>query len=150
MTSHCSDRTAAAVDTLCPRHSRLDSLLVEVGVGDREAFAALYDEFVQTVYQMSLNGGHEPSRATQITFDVFLCAWLRAGVYDPEVESAWTWLRAIAATTITAQSSTLARVVPREVDQGTRGPLHSPRCRHRSRAADRHWRDHDDVARPAT
>ena len=98
---------------LCTRHGSLDSLLVRVGEGDRVAFAALYDEMSRTVYAMSLSGGHDPALAAHITLDVFLCAWLRAGAYDPRVESAWTWLRAIAATTITAQSRSriLTRVV---------------------------------------
>ncbi len=99
---------------LCSRHGSLDSLLVRIGDGDRDAFAALYDEMSGTVYGMSLSGGHEPALAAQITLDVFLCAWLKAGSFNPKVESAWTWMRAIARTTITAQSRIprLAQVVP--------------------------------------
>ena len=104
MTSHSLAHALQPVGDSCPRHSSLDSLLVRVGDGDRDAFAALYDEMSRTVYGMSLRAGHEPSFAAQITLDVFLCAWLKAGTYDPEAESAWTWVRAIAWTTITAQS----------------------------------------------
>ena len=108
MTSNHLARAVASIDdTRCPRHSRSDSLLVRVGDGDREAFAALYDDFVQTVYTMSLREGHEPSLAAKITFDVFLCAWLQAGTYDPKVESASTWVRAIAWKTIASQSRSL-------------------------------------------
>ena len=95
---------AAVGEPLCARHSRLDFLLVRVGEGDRDAYAAFYDDVVASVYRMSLRGGHRPSFATAITFDVFLCVWLQAGTYDPEVESAWSWVRAITRRTVTAQS----------------------------------------------
>ena len=85
---------------------------MRVGDGDRAAFSALCDELVETVYGMSLSGGHDPSSAARISVDVFLCAWLRAGAYDPRAESAWTWVRAIAATTIAAQTQIPTRAVP--------------------------------------
>ena len=99
---------------LCSRHSSLDSLLVRVGDGDRDAFASLYDEMSRTVYGMSLSGGHEPELAAQITLDVFLCAWLKARSFDPKSESAWAWIRTIAVTTISAQTRSLrlTQVVP--------------------------------------
>ena len=84
----------------CPRHSRLDALLVRVGGGDRAALAAIYDETSHTVYGMSLSSGRGSAMAAQLTLDVFLRAWEQAGTYDPETESAWTWVRAIALETI--------------------------------------------------
>ena len=90
------DQAARAVEYLCPRHTYLNSVLVRVGDGDRDAFAALYDEFSQTVYAMSLHVGHEPQVAAQITHDVFLRAWRQARTYEPTAESAWTWFRTIA------------------------------------------------------
>ena len=107
MSSHSLAHAREPVGDSCPRHSSLDSLLVRVGDGDRDALAGLYDEMSRTIYGMSLSSGHEPALAAQITLDVFLCAWLKAGSYDPEVESAWTWVRAIAWTTISAQSRRL-------------------------------------------
>ncbi len=91
-------------DVRCARHSRLDALLVRVGEGDRDAFAAFYDDAVASVHRMSLRGGHRDSLATALTFDVFLRVWLQASTYDPEVESAWSWLRAIARRTVPAPS----------------------------------------------
>jgi RNA polymerase sigma-70 factor (ECF subfamily) len=99
---------------LCSRHSSLDSLLVRVGDGDRDAFAALYDEMSRTVHGISLSGGHEPGLAAEVTLDVFLCAWSKAGSFDPAVESAWTWMRAIARTTITTRSRSLPGSPSRE------------------------------------
>lgn len=104
MTSNVLASSGAPVGTLCPRHRRLDALLLRVGDGDRDAFAVLYDELVQTVYELSVGEGLEPEHCAQITFDVFLCVWLQAGSYDAEHASAWTWVRAIAATTVSAQS----------------------------------------------
>ena len=104
MSSLSLARGLQPVGDLCSRHTSLDSLLVRVGDGDRDALATLYDEMSRTVYGMSLSGVQQPALAAQITLDVFLCAWLQAGTYDPDVESAWTWVRAIAWKTITAQS----------------------------------------------
>ena len=98
------DRAGAPADDLCARHNRLDSLLVRVGEGDRAAFSTLYDELVPTIYGMSLGAGHGPSPAARITLHVFLRAWLQARSFDPEVASAWTWVRAIASTTISEET----------------------------------------------
>lgn len=120
MSLHSVTRAAQLDGHLCPRHSRLDSLLVRVGDGDREAFAAFYGELSQTVYGMSVCSGHGPALSAQVTLDVFLHAWQQAGTYDPKAQSAWTWVRAIALDVITSQSTTTGahRGRGRSHDQG--------------------------------
>lgn len=105
MSLHSPPR-ATQQEGLCPRHSSLDSLLVRVGDGDREAFAAFYGEVSRTVFGMSVCSGHGPALSAQVTLDVFLQAWQQAGTYDPKAQSAWTWVRAIALDVITGQSTT--------------------------------------------
>lgn len=99
-----------ALDSRCPRHANLDSLLVRVGEGDRSAFAAFYDETSRSVYGLSLSCGHEPALSAQVTLDVFLKAWQQAGAYDPLAESAWGWVRAIAFKEINRQVGARSRI----------------------------------------
>ena len=80
----------------CPRHRRIDGLLLKVGTGDRTAFAALYDEMNRTVFAMGLRRGLEPGLAAEVTHDVFLDAWRQAPRYDPGVQSGWTWVHGLA------------------------------------------------------
>lgn len=84
-------------DQLCLRHSSIDSLLVRVGEGDREAFAQLYDELSPTVYAMSVHEGQKPAVSAQVTQYVFVRAWRQAPTYDPREGPAWAWICAIAA-----------------------------------------------------
>jgi RNA polymerase sigma-70 factor (ECF subfamily) len=99
MTSNDLARAGSPVEHLCSRHSNLNSLLVRVGDGDREAFASLYDEMSPTIYGMSLSSGLDPARASQATLDVFLRAWQQAGTYELAGQSAWTWVCALAPST---------------------------------------------------
>ncbi len=104
-----NDQAARAVEYLCPRHTYLNSVLVRVGDGDRDAFAVLYDEFGQTVYAMSLHVGHQPQVAARITQDVFLRAWRQARTYEPTAESAWTWIRTLALEVINSPTGERAK-----------------------------------------
>lgn len=96
MTANRPAQAPLPVDYACPRHTRLDSLLNRVGGGDREAFAAMYDELGPTVYAMSMREGQEPWISAEVTQYVFLRAWRQARDYDLEKESAWAWIHAIA------------------------------------------------------
>lgn len=97
--------TAPPADHLCARHNGTNALLVRVGAGDRDAFAALYDEFNRTVYAMSLRSGQEQRHSAQITYDVFLRAWRQARTYDPAAGSAWAWLHGITLEMIDGRAS---------------------------------------------
>ena len=71
-------------------------------MGDRDAFAALYDEMNQTVFAMGLLSGHESHRAAEVTYDVFVDAWRQAPMYDPQAQSGWAWVHGLAETAISA------------------------------------------------
>lgn len=103
MSSHEPARPGRPDDQRCPRHSRVDALLVKVGEGDRDAFAALYDEMHQTVFAMGLLSGHESHRAAEVTFDVFVDAWRQAPMYDPQVQSGWAWVHGLAETAMSGE-----------------------------------------------
>ena len=105
MASHSPARPALPAHSRCPRHDGIDSLLVRVGDGDHEAFAALYDGLHETVYAMSLRRGQEARHSAQVTYDVFLQAWRQARAYDPAAGSAWAWLHAIAVNVIDSRVS---------------------------------------------
>ena len=109
MSSNLLARAApASGDALCTRQRRLNSLIARVGDGDRDAFSALYDELVQSVYVLCLSEGQEPSLAAQLTLDVFLKAWQQACAYDPQAESAWDWVRSITFETLNGGLGTCA------------------------------------------
>ncbi len=99
-------RAGATPSKLCLRHAQVDTLLAQVGVGDRQAFGALYDQLSGAVYAMGLAAGYEPRLAAEVTQDVFLRWWRQAGTFDPMSGSAWTWLQAIAVETVGSRSRT--------------------------------------------
>ena len=69
-----------------------NDLLVEVGHGDLDALARLYDEFAHPVYLMANRAVHDPRVSADVTQEVFLRVWREAGEFDPARSSAWAWI----------------------------------------------------------
>ena len=71
-------------------------LLVAIARGDESALAALYDLMGASVHGMARRVIRDPSRAEEVTQEVFLQAWQTAARFDPERGSAKSWLLTLA------------------------------------------------------
>jgi RNA polymerase sigma-70 factor, ECF subfamily len=69
-----------------------DELLQATARGDETALAALYDQLAPAVYGLAKRVIRDPSRAEEITQDVFLSVWRFATRFDPAKGSARTWV----------------------------------------------------------
>jgi len=74
----------------------LDALLRRVARGESEAFASLYDVMSASVYGVARRVVRDPSRAEDVTQEVFLDIWRKAPAFDPGRGSAKTWIMTIA------------------------------------------------------
>lgn len=70
----------------------LDVLLVEVADGDRDAFSQLYDHTADLVYGIARRVVVDPDLAAEITQEVFLEVWRKAGAFAADRGSARTWI----------------------------------------------------------
>jgi RNA polymerase sigma factor (sigma-70 family) len=64
--------------------------------GDEDAIRVLYGRFGRPVYGMGMRILGSAEAAEELTQDVFLAAWRKAGRYDPARGRLSTWLMAIA------------------------------------------------------
>jgi len=74
----------------------LGDLLVRTGRGDESAFAVLYDELSPAVYGMARRVVRDPSRAEEISQEVFIQLWKTAARFDAERGSAKGWVLTMA------------------------------------------------------
>jgi RNA polymerase sigma-70 factor (ECF subfamily) len=71
-------------------------LMRRLANGDQEAVRALYARFGRAVFGMGLRILGSPQSAEELTQDVFVAAWRKAGRYDPTRGRLSTWLMTIA------------------------------------------------------
>jgi len=60
-----------------------------------EALSELYDRFNRLVFGLALNAVHDQGLAEEITQDVFMRVWDRAGTYHAEQGKVATWVASI-------------------------------------------------------
>lgn len=77
------------------RAQTLEQLLLQVGQGDREAFAALYGMTRGAVYALALSLLHNSHEAQDTAQDTFIRVWESAPSYRPQ-GSPMAWLLTIA------------------------------------------------------
>ena len=73
----------------------LEDLLARVAAGDRDAFAALYDQTSARVYGMVLRVLRDPGYSEEVTQEVYLQVWRDAGRFRSEQGSPISWLLTI-------------------------------------------------------
>jgi RNA polymerase sigma-70 factor, ECF subfamily len=66
-------------------------MIARIGRGDQSAFSALYDRLSGPLYSLALRMLGDAADAQEALQDVFLQIWSRAGTYDPEQSSVFTW-----------------------------------------------------------
>jgi RNA polymerase sigma-70 factor, ECF subfamily len=83
---------------LVPPHEAadVDELVARVARGDGRAFERLYDEVAASVYGLARRVVRDPSRAEDVTQEVFLEVWRKASRFDRELGRARTWIMTIA------------------------------------------------------
>ena len=78
-----------------PAADRLAHLLARTALGDRAAFAALYEATRSKLFAVSLRIVRERALAEEALQDSFVSIWNRAGDYTPARSAATTWMAAI-------------------------------------------------------
>jgi RNA polymerase sigma-70 factor (ECF subfamily) len=74
----------------------VDALVGRVARGDIRAFEALYDEMASSVFGLARRVVRDPSRAEDVTQEVFLEIWRKAARFDSALGKAKTWVLTIA------------------------------------------------------
>lgn len=73
----------------------LASLLQGIARGDESSLAAFYDATGKWVYGLALRILGDAAAAEEVTLDVYLQVWRRAGAYSPERGAPSAWLLSI-------------------------------------------------------
>ncbi len=68
------------------------SLIARIADGDRDALAALYDDWAPLLLGVARRILRDDREAEDLTHDVFLELWRRAGDYDPSRGTVRAWL----------------------------------------------------------
>ena len=74
----------------------LDDLLGRVARGDESAFATVYDTLGAAVHGLARRVIRDPSRAEEISQEVFMQVWQSAVRFDPQRGSAKSWVLTLA------------------------------------------------------
>ena len=86
--------------TIIAQHSHesadIDELMSKVARGDSQAFDALYDQVSAPVYGLARRVVRDPTRAEDVTQEVFLEVWRKAARFDRSLGKAKTWTMTIA------------------------------------------------------
>jgi RNA polymerase sigma-70 factor (ECF subfamily) len=72
-----------------------ETLLRLIARAQEEALGALYDRYSRLVYSLALNATGDAPLAEEITQDVFLRVWDKAGTYRVEQSKVTTWITSI-------------------------------------------------------
>jgi RNA polymerase sigma-70 factor (ECF subfamily) len=73
-----------------------EELIAQIARAEPEAVRVLYRRYGRLVYSLALHMVGDRNAAEEITQDVFLRVWEKAGTYDPGKAKVLTWLSRIA------------------------------------------------------
>jgi RNA polymerase sigma-70 factor, ECF subfamily len=79
----------------CYPHLADEDLMVLVGGGDDDAFAALYDRYCRLAYSVAHKLTGEKHSAEDLTQEAFIKVWRSAQRYRPERGSVRTWILSV-------------------------------------------------------
>lgn len=74
----------------------IELLVGRIARGDAQAFEFLYDELSASVYGLARRVVRDPTRAEDVTQEVFLEVWRKAARFDRALGKAKTWVMTIA------------------------------------------------------
>jgi len=102
-------------------------MIARIGRGDQSAFSALYDRLSGPLYSLALRMLGDAADAQEALQDVFLQIWARAGTYDPEQSSVFSWTvlltRSRVIDRLRARDRRLRLVVPSTDDKESRAEV---------------------------
>src|SRR6266581_5842180 len=102
-------------------------MVARIGRGDQSAFSALYDRLSGPLYSLALRMLGDAADAQEALQDVFLQIWSRAGTYDPEQSSVFSWTvlltRSRVIDRLRARDRRLRLVVPSTDDKESRAEV---------------------------
>jgi RNA polymerase sigma-70 factor, ECF subfamily len=97
-------------------------MIARVGRGDQSAFGAMYDRLNGPLYSLALKMLGDASDAQDALQEVFVQIWSRAGTYDPEKSSVFSWAvlltRSRAIDRLRARDRRLRVMVASSADEG--------------------------------
>ncbi len=66
-------------------------MIARIGRRDQSALSAIYDRLSGPLYSLAMKMLGDPEEAQDALQDVFLQIWSRAGTYDPDQSSVFSW-----------------------------------------------------------
>src|SRR4051812_48977632 len=87
---------ATAPEDWSERSRLLSALLARAALGDREAFARLYDRVSPHLLGVILRINRDRAQAEDLLQEVFVNVWRAAGTFDAAQSQPLTWLTSIA------------------------------------------------------
>src|SRR5213079_1282248 len=67
------------------------AMIARIGHRDQSAFSALYDRLSGPLYSLAMKMLGDPAEAQDAVQHVFIQIWSRAGTYDSEQSSVFSW-----------------------------------------------------------
>jgi RNA polymerase sigma-70 factor (ECF subfamily) len=106
--------------------SKEDQQVKAAAQGDQQAFAALYDAYLDSIYRFIFLRVEDQQTAEDITSNVFLKAWEKLGSYQFRGVPFRAWLFRIARNAVIDHYRTRKETAPLEVVINTRDEQHLP------------------------
>jgi RNA polymerase sigma-70 factor (ECF subfamily) len=78
-------------ETSTAQQMRDQEMIAQIGRHDQGAFSALYDRLSGPLYSLAFKMLGDASDAQDALQEVFVQIWSRAGTYDPEKSSVFSW-----------------------------------------------------------
>ena len=105
-------------------------LLERIAAKDKDALNALYNRYMTPVYSLSLHMLKQPPLAEEVTQDVFLNIWLKAGSFNASRGNPRAWIMSVAhhrvVDVIRARRRTYVMSDPQDYDNLERLPSPEP------------------------
>ena len=71
-------------------------LLQRISLMEQDALEALYSRYSSPIYSLAMMMLKQPALAEEVTQDIFLNVWLKAGSYNPDRGAPKSWIMSVA------------------------------------------------------